>query len=147
MAGGIPHSSPKQPTAAATATAITEAGAPVTVPQEQVTKSKMEQLRRIMDEQKARRRARREARAAPYSTSWSLKSAKAAAAAASDDEEEEEEEAGAEGDKRQGAAAASSNASSGPTPPGGAGGTPPSAATTGNGSDIFNPDQLEPVTA
>jgi hypothetical protein len=40
----------------------------------QVTREKMEQLRRIMDERKARRRARREARAAPYSTSWSLKS-------------------------------------------------------------------------
>ena len=43
--------------------------------QDQVTKNKMERLRRIMDEQKARRRARREAAASkPYSTSWSLKS-------------------------------------------------------------------------
>ncbi len=39
-----------------------------------VTRGKMEQLRRIMEERKARRRARREARAAPYSTSWSVKS-------------------------------------------------------------------------
>lgn len=41
----------------------------------QVTREKMEQLRRIMEERKAKRRARREARASPYSTSWSLKSA------------------------------------------------------------------------
>ena len=39
-----------------------------------MTREKMEQLRRIMEERKARRRARREARASPYSTSWSLKS-------------------------------------------------------------------------
>lgn len=39
----------------------------------QVTKGKMEQLRRVMEERKARRRARREARSAPYSTSWSVK--------------------------------------------------------------------------
>ena len=39
----------------------------------QVTREKMEQLKRIMEERKAKRRARREARASPYSTSWSLK--------------------------------------------------------------------------
>ncbi len=39
----------------------------------QVTREKMEQLRRIMEERKAKRRARREARASPYSTTWSLK--------------------------------------------------------------------------
>ena len=44
----------------------------------QVTREKMEQLRRIMEERKAKRRARREARAAPYSTSWSLKSSSTA---------------------------------------------------------------------
>ena len=42
----------------------------------------MEQLRRIMEERKARRRARREARASPYSTSWSLKSSSTSSAAA-----------------------------------------------------------------
>ena len=41
----------------------------------------MEQLRRIMEERKAKRRARREARASPYSTSWSLKSSDEVAAA------------------------------------------------------------------
>ena len=49
----------------------------------QVTREKMEQLRRIMEERKAKRRARREARASPYSTSWSLKSSEAIAATAS----------------------------------------------------------------
>ena len=50
----------------------------------QVTREKMEQLRRIMEERKAKRRARREARASPYSTSWSsgLKSSEAVAATA-----------------------------------------------------------------
>ena len=36
-----------------------------------------------MEERKAKRRARREARASPYSTSWSLKSSEAIAATAS----------------------------------------------------------------
>uniref|UniRef100_A0A0K2TBN9 Putative LOC100646570 [Bombus terrestris] n=1 Tax=Lepeophtheirus salmonis TaxID=72036 RepID=A0A0K2TBN9_LEPSM len=45
-----------------------------TMEQLQVTRDKMEQLRRVMEERKARRRARREARAAPYSTSWSVRS-------------------------------------------------------------------------
>ena len=52
----------------------TRQGVQVSGDQIQVTREKMEQLRRIMEERKARRRARREARAAPYSTSWSLKS-------------------------------------------------------------------------
>ena len=34
---------------------------------------KVEQLKKIMEERRAKRRARREARAAPYSTSWSMK--------------------------------------------------------------------------
>ena len=43
-------------------------------PIHEVTKGKMERLRRSMEERKAKRRARREARAAPYSTSWSVQS-------------------------------------------------------------------------
>nr|CAD7460096.1 unnamed protein product [Timema tahoe] len=40
----------------------------------QATRGKMEHLRLIMEERRARRRARREARVAPYTTQWSAKS-------------------------------------------------------------------------
>jgi hypothetical protein len=49
----------------------------------QATRGKVEQLRMVMEERRARRRARREARAAPYSTSgnWSSKNGAGVAAA------------------------------------------------------------------
>ena len=100
--------------------------------QVEVTKGKMEQLRRIMEESKARRRARREARrssaaaaaaaaaaGATYSTAWSVKSESADEVAVS--------EAAAE--QQPPAASTTSSASSG----------------SGSGaSDMYEP---EPVTA
>ena len=100
--------------------------------QVEVTKGKMEQLRRIMEESKARRRARREARrssaaaaaaaaaaAGSYSTAWSVKSESADEVAVS--------EAAAE--QQPPTASATSSASSG----------------SGSGaSDMYEP---EPVTA
>lgn len=68
--------------AAASSTDWTRQGFQLAGDQIQVTREKMEQLRRIMEERKARRRARREARASPYSTSWSLKSSSTSSAAA-----------------------------------------------------------------
>lgn len=49
----------------------------------QATRGKLEQLRMVMEERRARRRARREARAAPYSTAgnWSSKNGGGVAAA------------------------------------------------------------------
>jgi len=98
----------------------------------QVTKGKMEQLRRIMEERKARRRARREARAAPYSTSWSVKS-KTTKGEEDDDSSSSAEAAPSTG---SGAATAASSAS------GSASGT----SATGEPMDLFNPE-LEPMTA
>lgn len=117
-----------------------------------VTKGKMEQLKRIMEERKARRRARREARAAPYSTSWSLKSSDT-----TEDMEEREEtnvvdrsgdnstvkmqvgtaSTSSSGTKNQAGGSTNSNGQNNPASQTGAGGNP---------SDIFNPE-LEPVTA
>ena len=98
--------------------------------QDQVTKNKMERLRRIMDEQKARRRARREAAASkPYSTSWSLKSTQSP--------------------QEQLAAAAAVAASSAAATTADSEGVISAANSSGKNSDnkIFNQDQLEPVTA
>lgn len=39
-----------------------------------ITKTKMEALKRIMEERRAKREARRQAQARPYSTAWSVKS-------------------------------------------------------------------------
>ena len=100
--------------------------------QDQVTKNKMERLRRIMDEQKARRRARREAAASkPYSTSWSLKSTQSP----------QEQLAAAAAVAASSAAAATATADSE--------GVISAANSSGKNSDnkIFNQDQLEPVTA
>merc|ERR1712150_168269 len=111
-----------------------------------------EQLKRIMEERKARRRARREARAAPYSTSWSLKSSDT-----TEDMEEREEtnvvdrngdnstvkmqvgtaSTSSSGTKNQAGGSTNSNGQNNPASQTGAGGNP---------SDIFNPE-LEPVTA
>ena len=115
------------------AAATAEAQLPQQPQQDEVTKTKMEQLRRIMNEQKARRRARREAKASPYSTSWSLKSAAAAAAG-----QLEEQEATAT------AAAANETTAEEAQPV-----VPSATNSSGQNSDsnIFNQGQLEPVTA
>ena len=99
--------------------------------QDQVTKNKMERLRRIMDEQKARRRARREAAASkPYSTSWSLKSTQSP-------------------QEQLAAAAAVAASSAAATTTADSEGVISAANSSGKNSDnkIFNQDQLEPVTA
>ena len=90
----------------------------------------MEQLRRIMDERKARRRLRKEqaaARAAQYSTSWSVKSSEARASPAPGNPESAAKNSGSNSSTNSGSnsSASTSNTSS---------------------SDIFNPE-LEPVTA
>jgi hypothetical protein len=112
-------------------------GQPPTPEDEQkVTRSKMEHLKRIMEERKARRRMRREAAAAraaaQYSTSWSVKSSEARPAAShsagsSDNSSAAVNSASASGNGSGGAAVASS-------------------ASPATSSDIFNPE-LEPVTA
>ena len=110
---------------------------PATPEEEQkMTRSKMEQLRKIMEERKAKRRMRREAAAAraaaQYSTSWSVKSSEARSSpnlspASSD---------------TSGVASGSGSSSAGSAP--GSPQTP--SASSNSASDIFNPE-LEPVTA
>ena len=39
-----------------------------------ITRSKMETLKKIMEERRAKREARKQAQARPYSTAWSVKS-------------------------------------------------------------------------
>lgn len=114
--------------------------------QVEVTRGKMEQLRRIMEESKARRRARREARAAPYSTSWSVKSEATNAASANGVSNDR--------DGSESSSSASSSGSSGSTSPGGAGGNGATgngksaneAAAAGSDSNMFGTEP-EPVTA
>ena len=111
-----------------------------------VTKGKMEQLKRIMEERKAKRRARREARAAPYSTSWSLKSSETM------ETEEREENVDMDGDStvkmQLDTTSASSSSTSNKSGTNSNGQNNPASQTGagGNPSDIFNPE-LEPVTA
>jgi len=111
-----------------------------------VTKGKMEQLKRIMEERKAKRRARREARAAPYSTSWSLKSSETM------ETEEREENVDMDGDStvkmQLDTTSANSSSTSNKSGTNSNGQNNPASQTGagGNPSDIFNPE-LEPVTA
>ena len=113
----------------------------------QVTKGKMEQLRRIMEERKARRRARREARAAPYSTSWSLKSSDTMD---SEDHEDSEDNSGNNTVKMQVDTTSTSSSStsnqSGKSTANGQANPATQTAAGSSPSDIFNPE-LEPVTA
>jgi len=115
-----------------------------------VTKGKMEQLKRIMEERKAKRRARREARASPYSTSWSLKSSDGTMEM---EESEDTVEIGGDSTVKMQVDTASTSTSntnnkSGPSANSNGQNTSPPSQTGagGNPSDIFNPE-LEPVTA
>jgi hypothetical protein len=115
-----------------------------------VTKGKMEQLKRIMEERKAKRRARREARASPYSTSWSLKSSDGTMEM---EETEDTVEIGGDSTVKMQVDTASTSTSntnnkSGPSANSNGQNTSPPSQTGagGNPSDIFNPE-LEPVTA
>ena len=115
-----------------------------------VTKGKMEQLKRIMEERKAKRRARREARASPYSTSWSLKSSDGIMEM---EETEDTVEIGGDSTVKMQVDTASTSTSntnnkSGPSANSNGQNTSPPSQTGagGNPSDIFNPE-LEPVTA
>jgi hypothetical protein len=109
-----------------------------------VTKGKMEQLKRIMEERKAKRRARREARAAPYSTSWSLKSSETM------ETEEQEENVDINGDStvkmQLGTTSGNSSSNNSGTNSNGQNNPASQTGAGGNPSDIFNPE-LEPVTA
>lgn len=127
---------------------VSEGGTEILRDQINVTKGKMEQLKRIMEERKARRRERREARAAPYSTSWSLKSSDTM-----EMEEREETIVDRSGDnstvKMQvdtASTSSSNNKSGGSTNSNGQNNPASQTGAGGNPSDIFNPE-LEPVTA
>lgn len=102
-----------------------------------VTRSKMEQLRRIMEERKARRRMRREqaaARAAQYSTSWSVKSSEARSTSPNLSSSGSSDNSNSA--KTSGTGSNSASNGSGPN----------SSNSSSAASDIFNPE-LEPVTA
>ena len=125
----------------------TTGGIKIEKDQLQKTRGIMEQLRRTMEEKKARRRARREARAAPYSTSWSLKSSDSMTSADDGDglgssSVNLQLDASSSSDTGSNGSTASSPSPNGKTTPA----AQQPTTTGGNSSDIFNPE-LEPVTA